>query len=68
MSQKRKNRHITDLKYDSRRQIESIKGKVERLAVKWGDVDFFIEQQLEDILGKLDEIQEEIKGVDVKNH
>ncbi len=68
MTQKRKNRYVTDLKYDSRRQIDSVKGKIEGIAAKWGDVDFFIMTQLEDILGELDEIKEQIKGLDVSNH
>ena len=64
----RKNRHITDLKYDSKRQIESLKRKTEALAVKWGGNDFLIESQLEQILDRFDEIIEDINGIDPNTH
>ncbi len=64
----RKNRRITDLKYDSKRQIDSLKARTEALAAKWGDVDMFIAAEIEEVLGRFDEIKAEIDGVDPNTH
>lgn len=64
----RKNRHITDLKYDTKRRIEAAKRSIERMAVQWGGTDFFIASQFEQILDQLDEIRSEVHGIDAKNH
>lgn len=64
----RKNRRITDLKYDSKRQLGRLRDRAESIAAKWGDVDFFISSKVEKILDQIDEIVEEIDGVDVKSH
>jgi len=64
----RKNKYVTDLKYNTKRQVRSMKRKVEAMAYKWGDIDFFIVSQYDEILDKLKEIEAEISGVDPKTH
>jgi hypothetical protein len=64
----RKNKHITDLKYNTKRRIASMRRSVEALSIQWSEVDFMIEQEFEQLLNKLDEITEEVEGVDVKTH
>lgn len=65
---KRKNRYVTDLKYESKRSLKSAKGKLEQIAAKWGDVDMFIGGEIDQLIGKIDEIVEEIHGIDPKTH
>ena len=67
----RKNRHITDLKYTSKRKLESIKRKLEGLAVEWGDTDMFVASKIEShggLMSQIDEIISEIDGIDPKTH
>ena len=64
----RKNRHITDMKYNTKRRLESIKGKLESISAYWGDVDFFISSSLDQLLSQIDEIKDEIDGIDVSTH
>ena len=64
----RKNKPITDLKYNTKRRIDASKRSIESIAAQWGDVDMFIASRLELILTELDEIRAEVHGVDAKTH
>lgn len=64
----RNNRHITDLKWNTKKRLSSFRDKAEQMSVQWGDVNLFIAQKLEDIIGTIDEIAEEVNGVDAKSH
>lgn len=64
----RKNKPVTDLKYNTKRRVRSIKGKIEEISYQWGDIDFFIVSRCDEILDKLSEIEAEISGVDTKTH
>ncbi|PCI54034.1 MAG: hypothetical protein COB36_11040 [Alphaproteobacteria bacterium] len=60
----RKNSRYTDLKWNSKKNLSSSKKKMEALAAKWADVDFFIVGQIEDVIAKIEEIEEDINGID----
>ncbi len=64
----RKNSHVTDLKYNTKRRIEALERSIESISAQWGDVDFFIASELEQILNKLSEIKTDVHGVDAKSH
>lgn len=67
----RANRHITDAKWNTKKRLKSIRGKLESIAAEWGDIDFFISSKIEGpgaLLDQIDEILEEVDGVDVSNH
>lgn len=64
----RKNKPVTDLKYNTKRRILSVERKIREIAAQWDDVDFFIVGRCEEILARIDEIKAEISGVDVSTH
>lgn len=64
----RKNKHITDLKYDTKRQLDSLERKARSIMWKWDQIDFVIEQEFEELLAKIDEIRGEVAGIDTKTH
>tara|TARA_R110002124_G_scaffold266813_1_gene433793 strand:+ start:7471 stop:7668 length:198 start_codon:yes stop_codon:yes gene_type:complete len=64
----RNNRYITDLKYETKRTLDSMQRKLDKLSYKWGEVDFFIISEFDEIKEKLSEIVKEIDGIDAKTH
>lgn len=62
----RKNSRYTDLKWNSKKRLKSAKSKMEELAYNWGELDFCIVAMIDDVIAKMDEIEEEISGIDPK--
>ena len=62
----RKNSRYTDLKWNSKKRLKSAKLKMEQLSYNWGDLDFCIVAMCDDVIAKLDEIEEEIASIDPK--
>lgn len=68
MSKQRKNKHITDLKYETKRRLDSLERKAREIMYQWYGIDFVIEQEFEELIGKINEIREEVAGIDTKTH
>lgn len=62
----RKNSRYTDLKWNSKKRLASARKKMEQLSYNWEELDYLIVGQIEEVIAKIDEIQEEINGIDPK--
>ena len=39
---------------------------MEQLSYNWGDLDFYVVEQIDDVIAKIDEIEKEIDGINPK--
>lgn len=62
----RKNSRYTDLKWNSKKRLKSARKKMEQLSYNWGDLDFYVVEQIDDVIAKIDEIEKEINGINPK--
>ena len=62
----RKNSRYTDLKWNSKKRLKSARKKMEQLSYNWGDLDFYVVEQIDDVIAKIDEIEKEIDGINPK--
>lgn len=64
----RANKFVTDLKWSTKKRLKSMRSKAEKIGADWGDTDFFIQGRLDELIANIDEILEEVDGVDARTH
>lgn len=62
----RKNSRYTDFKWNSKKRLKSARKKMEQLSYNWGELDFYVVEQIDDVIAKIDEIEKEIDGINPK--
>lgn len=55
---------VTNLKWNTKKNLKSMRRKLEHIAWLWGDTDYLIVGDMDDMIAKIDEVLENIDSMD----
>jgi len=61
---RRANAPVTDLKWNTKKRLLSMREKLHQISYNWGDLDFIMVQHCDDIIAKIDDMLEEMQGIE----